>query len=252
MRYILACISFCIFSICAAQSKNIKVLFIGNSYTHYNDLPKILSTMASSTGDSIYVESSTPGGHSFAEHTKNKTTSKKIKKGDWDYVILQEHSQNPSAPMDYVEKCVFPSANKLHSRIKRFNPHAKVVFYMTWGRQNGDSTRCKTWPAVCSYQGMDSLTNLRYHILAEKYAAMLSPVGEVWNYLRRNYPDINLYSPDGSHPSLAGSYAAACCFYCVLLNKDPMQIKYSPLSSFETEAIQKAVRLVVFDAQSKK
>jgi len=42
---------------------------------------------------------------------------------------------------------------------------------------------------------------------------IVSPVAKVWRYIREYYPEIELYSGDGSHPSYAGSYAAACTFY---------------------------------------
>jgi hypothetical protein len=39
------------------------VLFIGNSYTYYNNMPMMLSQMANSTGDNINTDSSAPGGY---------------------------------------------------------------------------------------------------------------------------------------------------------------------------------------------
>ena len=41
------------------------VLFIGNSYTYYNDLPDMLSKISSSFGDSIFHDQNTPGGYSL-------------------------------------------------------------------------------------------------------------------------------------------------------------------------------------------
>lgn len=72
---------------------------------------------------------------------------------------------------------------------------------------------------MCTYAGMDSLLHLRYMMMAEDNHAVVSPVGAVWNYIRANFPLIELYSPDESHPSVAGSYAAACCFYTSIFRK---------------------------------
>ena len=86
-------------------------------------------------------------------------------------------------------------------------------FLPDWGRKNGDVSRCDKWPLVCTYKGMDSLLQINYTMMAKRYNSILSPVGSVWKYIRENYPSIELYNSDESHPSEAGSYAAACCFY---------------------------------------
>jgi hypothetical protein len=232
-----------------AQSKDsrpINILFIGNSYIYYNDLPKIIVDMAASTGDKITTDSSTPGGYTFKQHTTNVETTHKIKEGTWDYVVLQEQSQIPSGPIKDVEKNVFPFAYSLDSMVHKYNSKANTIFYMTWGRKNGDLQRCQAYPAVCTYKGMDSLLNARYTVMAKNNHALLSPVSMVWKYLRENNPSIELYDSDGSHPSPAGSYAAACCFYAVILKKDASLVKYDfTLSAADASAIRNAVKKVV-------
>lgn len=57
---------------------------------------------------------------------------------------------------------VFPYAAQLCQLIRQHNPLAEPMFYMTWGRQNGDASNCVVWPAVFTYQGIDSLLQLRY------------------------------------------------------------------------------------------
>lgn len=49
----------------------------------------------------------------------------------------------------------------------------------------------------------------------------MAPVGEAFAACRRQHPDIELFHGDGSHPSAAGTYLAACIFYRVLYNADP-------------------------------
>ena len=81
--------------------------------------------------------------------------------------------------------------------------------------------------------------------------AIISPVGRVWRYLRTNSPNIELYSSDNSHPSLAGSYAAACAMYVAILRKDPTSItNYCGLDQNTAQIIQNAAKIVVFDNQS--
>ena len=230
----------------AQDSKN--VLFLGNSYTGVNNLPAIISSVATSAGDQITFDSNTPGGLTFQGHTTNATSLSKIAQGGWDYVVLQEQSQMPSLPNSYVQNNVYPYAQSLKNTIKTHNGCAQILFYMTWGRQNGDQSNCASWPPVCTYEGMDDLLQLRYMTMATTNDASVSPVGAVWRYLRANNPEINLYSSDESHPSLAGSYAAACTFYSAIFRKSPMLItdNYS-LSNAEASAIRFAVKTVVSD-----
>jgi hypothetical protein len=234
-----------------AQQQIKKVLFIGNSYTAVNDLPALLSNVAQSAGDSIIYESNCIGGYTLQLHSTNATTLQKIAQGDFDFVVLQEQSQLPSFPTSQVQSSVYPYAKTLDSLINLANSCTETVFYMTWGRKNGDASNCPNWPPVCTYAGMDSLLRLRYEDMASTNNAVVSPVGAVWRYIRNNHPGIELYSADESHPSLAGSYAAACTFYSILFRKDPTAITFaSTLDSTDASTIRNAAKLVAFDSLS--
>jgi len=225
-----------------------RALFLGNSYTAVNNLPLIVSSLATSAGDTLIFDSNTPGGYTFQDHTTNVNSINKIMMGSWDYVVLQEQSQLPSFPIDQVEAEVFPYAQYLDSVINQYNPCGETMFYMTWGRKNGDAANCPYWPPVCTYTGMDSLLHLRYMMMAEDNHAVVSPVGAVWNYLRTNFPLIELYQPDESHPSLAGSYAAACCFYSSIFRKNPELITDDyGIPAVDAANIRAAVKAVVYD-----
>ena len=237
-----------LFSIISLQSQSKSVLFLGNSYTAVNDLPQTLVYVAASAGKSISFDSNTPGGYTLQGHSTNPTSLAMIAAGNWDFVVLQEQSQLPSFPDFQVYADVFPYARKLDSLIKISNPCGETVFYMTWGRKNGDASNCASWPPVCTYEGMDSLLNLRYSMMADSNQAILSPVGAVWRYIRQNYPQIELYQSDESHPSEAGTYAAACCFFTVMFREDPLLITYnSTLSSVDAANIRNACRQVVYN-----
>lgn len=235
--------------VCLSNAQQTKrALFIGNSYTAYNNLPQMVSQCATSTGDQLIFNSNTPGGSTFQGHTTNSASIEKIEIGDWDFVSLQEQSQLPAFSDGQVQQDVFPYATQLNDLIKLHNPCAETIFYMTWGRKNGDANNCPVWPPVCTYEGMDSLLYLRYMQMAQMNDALVSPVGQVWGYLRENHPNIELYTSDESHPSYAGSYAAACSFYTVIFRKDPTLISWNGnLSQQEAQTIRNAAKLVVFD-----
>ncbi len=237
--------------ICVAvvgQSQPKRVLFIGNSYTYVNDLPKMVAEVAQSAGDSVIYDSNTLGGYTMQLHSSNAVTNEKIGIGNWDFVVLQEQSQLPSFEISQVEAEVFPFVQLLDNAINASNPCAETMFYMTWGRKNGDASNCAVWPPVCTYAGMDSLLRLRYNMMAENFDGVLSPVGAVWHVIRDSFPSIELYQSDESHPSVAGTYAAACSFYTALFRKDPTAITFnSTLSADIAATIRGVAKTVVYD-----
>ena len=225
-----------------------KVLFIGNSYIYTNDLPNMIKTLAAGCGDTLEYSQSTPGGCTFQNHLSNSTTLSLIQQGGWDDVVLQEQSQLPSFPYSQVQNECFPYAEQLCQTIRGTTPQAMVVFFMTWGRRDGDASNCANYPPLCTYEGMDSLLCARYTEMAEHNHAALSPVGRVWNHLRNEHPEIELYSSDGSHPSAVGSYAAAVTFYTILFQRSPSCISNDlAVDAAAAQAVRETVEQVVYD-----
>ncbi|MCQ2280466.1 MAG: T9SS type A sorting domain-containing protein, partial [Bacteroidales bacterium] len=137
----------------------------------------------------------------------------------------------------------------LCQQIRNVTPSANIVFYMTWGRKNGDATNCANYPPLCTYQGMDSLLYWRYMQMAADNAAVISPVGRVWHAIRDSHPEIELYSSDESHPSVAGTYAAAVTFYTILFRKSPALITNNlTVDAATAQIIRETVQTVVFDS----
>jgi len=237
--------------ISAKSQTTLKVLFLGNSYMSVNDLPGLTRLVTKSAGDSLIYSSNTPGGYTLNGHSTDATSTGLIGQGGWDYVVLQEQSQYPSFPDQQVQSEVFPYATALNDMILAADSCTETIFYMTWGRKNGDASNCAVWPPVCTYEGMDSLLHLRYMTMAQDNNAEVSPVGAVWHYLRQNAGSIELYNADESHPSPAGSYAAACAFYTSMFRKSPLNITYDyTLSASDASTIRNAVKTVVFDSLS--
>src|SRR5262245_43429790 len=189
-----------------------RVLFLGNSYTATNNLPQLIHDVALSAGDTLVFDSHAPGGYRLMDHVNDVTSQNKIMTGGWDYVVIQGQSQEPIlASTDF-----YNGGQDLYNQVKQYNPCSVIMPFMTWGRKYGDSANCASFPVMCTYEGMDTTLRDHYLNLTATINGEVSPVSVVWNYLRQNYPGIELYQPDESHPSLTGSYAAACCFYAAL------------------------------------
>lgn len=204
-------------------SQEPKVLFLGNSYTYVNDLPQTIKDLAQSMGKTLYTDQNTPGGYRFLNHASNTTTYDKIFDQQWDYVVMQAQSQEPSWPPSQIETEVFPYAKQLSDSIKLNNPCSEVLFFSTWGRENGDDGNCAGWPPVCTFEGMTDRLTVGYYTMAEDNNASIAPVGQAWKAAREDglFSSINLYSSDGSHPSVYGTYLTACVFYNSIF-KDPV------------------------------
>ena len=192
---------------------------------------------------------SAPGGCTFQQHCS--VSLPYIQQGNWDYVVLQEQSQLPSFPESQFMQESYPYAQELCSLIRQYNPDAKIVFYMTWGRKNGDPQNGQYYPPLNTYEGMDSLLHARYLIMAEDNDACVSPVGAVWHSIRDQYPDMELYQSDGSHPSYFGSYVAACSFYTSFTGRNPLDIQWNgTLDGPSADIAKNAAKRVVYDSLS--
>lgn len=226
-----------------AQSTK-RVLFLGNSYTGSNNLPLIIQELALSTGDTLIWDSRTPGGYTLGGHENSPESQEKIMTGNWDFIVLQGQSREP-----ITQNASFMGAGKQLDKFMAIHDICSTpLLYMTWGRENGDPDLCPFYPATCTYEGMDAWLRASYLELAEETYSEVSPVSLVWNHIRSDYPDIDLYASDSSHPSLTGSYAAACSFYTSIFKKDPTGITNNyGLDPLETAAIRDVARSVVFE-----
>lgn len=203
-------------------SQNTSILFVGNSYTYVNDLPKLVKDIALSKGDSVTTDLSAPGGYTFQNHCTNATTLAKINSGLFDFVVLQEQSQMPSFPPSQVATDVYPYAHQLDSLIHKANSCATTVFYMTWGRKYGDASNCSAYPPICTYSGMQERLRESYMSMADDNNALVAPAGMSWNSSWSTDSSINLWQADNSHPSLEGSYLTACTMYSTIFRKSPV------------------------------
>lgn len=208
--------------------KKATVLFLGNSYTYVNDLPSLIKNVALANGDSLVYDANTIGGYSLANHFANATSISKIKSRAWDYVVLQAQSQEPSFPDAQVSAQTLPYALKLDSVIKENSNCSNVVYYETWGRKNGDQQNCANYPPLCTYLGMQNRLRKWYKYFSDNTSEVMAPVGEAWRASIAVSPTLELYDPDQSHPSLVGSYLAACVFYETLFQRSVLSNTYNP------------------------
>jgi PKD repeat protein len=207
----------------------LSVLFIGNSYTSYNNLPLLVKNLSTSAGKTLNIDSNMPGGYLMSSHLNDTTTFSKISQGNWDYVILQEQSQIPT--IDYYRyNDMYPAMTDLKSVIEQYNPCAKIITYMTWGRRFGgqqcdpSGTYCS--PVFTNFNHMqDSLTSA-YLEISEQLNIQCAPVGVTWQNIL-NDTTLVLHSGDNSHPNIDGSYVAALTIFSSIWKQGTSGLSYT-------------------------
>ena len=235
------------------SQEEIRVLFLGNSYTYVNDLPKIIEDIATNENKVFKHASVTPGGCTLFQHVESQTSLSKIRQGNWDFVILQEQSQLPVIDY-YRHNTLKPSYKALYDSIMLYNPNAKVVGYMTWGRRYGGQ-QCVNFGEglYCSadfvdFNHMQDTLTAAYCENAYATTSYVAPVGEAWKAALATDPSLVLHSNDNSHPSYDGSYLAACVFYSVFWNKTPIGIYHDKqIDEAKAELLQTIANDVFFN-----
>ncbi len=187
-----------------AQQKELKVLFVGNSYTYGYNLPHIVSIISAETSTRLITRKSVLPGASLAEHWnrgRGLETKKIIAEGDYDIVILQDFSmatiQAPDSTLKYVK--LFTEYNS------RFG--TQTYLFNTWAREK-----------VPQFQAeIDEI----YRKAARDNGAVRVPVGEAWELAQDLRPMVDLYTSDGSHPNELGTMLSASMFVRVICGELP-------------------------------
>lgn len=202
--------------------EQIRVLFVGNSYTFYNDLPVTFEKLMLSGGYQVEVGSSTYGGWSLSDHLTSSETVDMIGKDNWDYVVLQEKSvvTNPEEEM-------YPAVRGLDRLIHEKG--AETILFMTWGRKKGLASA-----GFPDFESMQVHIDNNYLNIADELSLSVAPVGTAWQNVLTvdNFP--SLWDNDGSHPSPFGTYLAACVFYALLSGESPEGLAYNAKLPEET------------------
>ena len=227
----------------------VNILWIGNSYTYFNDLPSLFKEIAKNENITVNNTRLLKGGEKFEGHLNNPGVIDTIGLGGWDYVILQEFSSTPANSTKYVAENIYPYAETLDSLIHKSSPDAKTVLYMTWGHRNGN-VRSTPYPFDDTYDLMQDRITRTYLDLAYELGAMCAPVGLAWQTIMKDYPNIDLYNPDNFHPALSGSWLAANTIFETLYQKPFTTPAPEGLSPEEALTLQKVAQQTVLNNSS--
>ena len=129
-------ISLVLFFIFTAQlcfSQPMRILFIGNSYTHYNNMPLLFEKMAKSKGIKLEVTADAKSNHSFKMHAERKELFETINSQKWDYVILQGFSRELAQETKIIDSLTLPFAKQILDSIYMQVTNVPMYFYIKLG-----------------------------------------------------------------------------------------------------------------------
>ena len=170
------------------KKERLRILFIGNSHTYYNDMPLLVKQRFDELNYDCEVTMLAHPAWFLEQHVEDPEAKFNILYGNYDYVVLQEHA-HPFGPVEKYHEAV----RTLVSWIRESG--ATPVIYMTWAQK--------------SEPEMQQLMTDAHRAIAEETGSILAPVGEYWWPYSRSWPDLEMFADDGQHASPAGSDFAA-------------------------------------------
>jgi hypothetical protein len=204
-----------------------RVLFVGNSFTSRNDLPGLVAALAAADGRRLEHRLVSAGGASLRRHWNAGEALREVRSGRYDRVVLQEQSTLP-----------LKNPGRMHENVRLFDAEiraagARTVLYMTWTRRAAPEAQAAITAA--------------YLDVARELGADVIPAGEAWARCAREVGAPELYDRDGSHPTPAGSYLAACAAYAVLFGRSPAGngAEVPGLAAAEAQVLQRAAAAAV-------
>ncbi len=214
-----------------------QVLFIGNSFTYFNDMPYTFLNMIKTVEPDARVESLAYGGYTLSQYADENTevgrlAISKIVSYEWDYVILQEQSLLPCTdPKAFTE-----AVKKLCGIISQIE--AKVILYQTWAYEEGSEKLASTG---MTYEEMSEKLKSAYGAAAEATGALVAPIGEVFSQITRSDHITHLINRnDNYHPSTSGSYLAACVLFKLITGRSTIGLPSpSNVSLYNMSVVQK-------------
>lgn len=215
-----------------------KVLFIGNSFTYYNDIPALFGQIATAAGESVTVDSVTRGSWTltkFADPTDEEggkiVEQKLTESSDYDAVVLQEQSTRPLTNYSGF----LSAAKKLQTRINETQTDCQIYLYATWGYKEAADVMKVTIPE------MEQQLRTGYETAAQAIGAQVCYVGKAFTAVYNAHQAVNdeyyanpekyandpekayylYYAQDNKHPSYTGSFLSACVHVATILKIDP-------------------------------
>ena len=198
----------------------VRVLFVGNSLTFKNDLPALVHGLGG-RHTPIFAGSFTAPGWQLRQFAGDHQLDRLLREVRWDVVVLQEQSQIPSFSTADRAQEFTPYVQELATEARANG--AQPLLFVTWAHRTGDRRNVSD----DTYADMQQRVVDGYSDAARASASAVAPVGVAWAEALTRRPQLGLWASDGTHPSRAGSYLAACVFYALLTRTSPVGNRFT-------------------------
>ncbi|MEN0613460.1 DUF4886 domain-containing protein [Klebsiella indica] len=218
------------------EGDNKIVALYGNSFTFYNNnintrLRDLTRSLLPNHAKGYKYRGITISSGHLGWQINNLAYQNTLQK--WDVVILQGNSTETISKKESTRQNFIESATKMADMAHQAG--SKVVYFMTWAKRDKPEDIQKLAESYIS--------------IAQKTGGYVAPVGLAFEKARKTHPEINLYYQDGVHPSLAGTYLAACVFFATLYNQSPVGGAL-PVDTDMTPATAKALQQIAWETVS--
>ena len=188
---------------------NEKILFIGNSFTFYWNLPSQVERMSIERGLNWEVSHFTVPSARLKDHWNNPDLKSILESETFDHVIIQEHSTNILTGEDGNPKFYFDQISSL------IPDSTSIHFFSTW-----------------MYPSMEELNinNEEYPIeesikqIIDGTTTKIIPVGRAFKLFQEKYPQWDILMEDNKHPNPNGSYLASCIVFSHLSSETSLNL----------------------------
>lgn len=222
-----------------------KVLFIGNSFTigSGESVAKLFDALAQAGGQpDPDTQMRAVGGKHFQFHATDATSQAAIQSQQWDYVVLQNYSTEPTHLASQNLADHFTYGEMLYDQIMANNPATQVILYETWSRSTAHSLISGTSGpnSFATTAEMQEELRTNYRALADQLNAahptnprvLVAPAGDAWEnagaLLAPSDPNfVRLHGSDEYHANDNGYYLNAAVFYSLIYNASPVGLSQS-------------------------
>ncbi len=245
----------------AEKDSSLDILMLGNSYTAGNSLAVRLDTILTDSGEDAQVTSLTSGGLKLSEHAERADTPghswNTTLQQRYDYVILQDQSQVPALAIetDYWQDSL---AGLIYLNQRIDSKGGETILFMTWAWMDG------SWMHP-DYTSMQQGIARGYEMYNENITTSdrptyIAPIGLAFMHIHDTVEESGqnatdgwtsfsaLYDSDGSHPSIDGTYLAACVIHATITGESPVGRQApSQISPQRALELQEAAAATVFN-----
>lgn len=200
MRFLMT-LALALVPLAASAEAPLRVLFLGNSLTYTNDLPRMVEAMGAAGNRPVKATMIAGPNYGLEDLWGEARVREALRSRRYDVVVMQ---QGPSA---------LPSSRD--ELVKWSKSFAAAI------REGGaEPALYMVWPSLARSFDRNRVSE-SYRIAAEACGCRLLPAGDAWQEAARASAAVSLYGADGFHPSREGTWLAALVIWATLTGEDP-------------------------------